>query len=169
MPYRHTQIGWITGGGLAFGTALCAVVTALSPVPWISLAVLILLASCLLLFPTLTAEVTAEVFRFHFGVWLIGRRYPLEEIESCEAVRNRWWYGWGIRLTPHGWLYNVSGLDAVQVRLKNGKTFRVGTDRPAELCEAIQRGIAGHVSLKSPTDLSAEAHAGEEHAEADGS
>jgi hypothetical protein len=56
------------------------------------------------------------------------------------GARNRWWYGWGIRLTPHGWLYNVWGLDAVEIRRTNGRTLRVGTDDAAPLVEAIRAG-----------------------------
>lgn len=57
-------------------------------------------------------------------------------------MKNPWYYGWGIRLPPHGWLFNVSGLDAVEIELAFGRTFRVGTDRPGELAEAIQKNWA---------------------------
>jgi hypothetical protein len=60
------------------------------------------------------------------------------------VVRNRWYYGWGIRITPRGWLYNVSGLDAVELALKNGKCVRIGSDEPHALARAIDhaRGAA---------------------------
>jgi hypothetical protein len=58
---------------------------------------------------------------------------------SVTPVRNRWWYGFGIRLTPHGWLYTVRGLDAIEVRLSNGRTFRVGTDDQATLVARLER------------------------------
>ena len=58
-------------------------------------------------------------------------------------MRNLWYYGWGIRYTPHGWLFNVSGLDAVELELKNGRTWRVGTDEPVELLAAIQAAAEG--------------------------
>ena len=47
---------------------------------------------------------------------------------DVEQGRNSWWYGWGIRLTPHGWMWNISGLDAVELTYRNGKKFRIGTD-----------------------------------------
>jgi len=53
-------------------------------------------------------------------------------------VRNQWWWGWGIRLIPGGWLYNVSGLDAVELKMKNGRIFRIGTDEAQRLAEFIQ-------------------------------
>ncbi len=53
------------------------------------------------------------------------------------ANHNRWYYGWGIRLTPQGWLWNVAGLDAVELTFSNGKKFRIGTDEPGKLLEAL--------------------------------
>ena len=68
-----------------------------------------------------------------------AKRVPLAEIAVCELIRIRWWYGWGIRLTPYGWLYNVSGLDAVAITLDNGRKFALGTDDPHGLVAAIRR------------------------------
>ena len=76
-----------------------------------------------------------------FGPGPIRKRFKLNEIESCQVVRNHWYYGWGIRLTPHGVLYTVSGLDAVEIKLRTGKKFRIGTDVPQELEEAIRQAI----------------------------
>lgn len=42
------------------------------------------------------------------------------------------------RMTPHGWFYNVSGLSAVEIKLKTGIKYRIGTDVPQELEEAIR-------------------------------
>jgi len=53
-------------------------------------------------------------------------------------VHNHWYYGRGIKLTPHGWLFNVSGFDAVEIQLKNGRKYRIGTDEPDALLAAIE-------------------------------
>jgi len=34
-------------------------------------------------------------------------------------------------------MYNVAGLEAVELVLASGKKFRIGTDQPAELANAI--------------------------------
>lgn len=44
-----------------------------------------------------------------FGLTPFRKRIPLSDISSCQQVRNRWYYGWGIRYIGIGWLYNVSG------------------------------------------------------------
>jgi plasmid stabilization system protein ParE len=48
-------------------------------------------------------------------------------------------YGWGIRLTPSGWMFNVSGLDAVELTLRSGKRFRIGTDDPRDVIQALEK------------------------------
>ena len=73
-----------------------------------------------------------------FGMGLIRKSVPIAEIEEVKVVRNSWLYGWGIRWTPRGWLYNVSGMEGVEIRLRNGKQFRLGSDEPHELTRAIQ-------------------------------
>jgi len=61
----------------------------------------------------------------HFGPGIIRKRVRLADIVGCEAIRIQWWYGWGIHLTPYGWLYNVSGFDAVAITLRDGQTSRL--------------------------------------------
>lgn len=89
-------------------------------------------------FYQLTVRVDESQIHAIFGIGLFRKKFLLESIESVEQVKNKWWYGFGIRYTPHGWLYNVSGLDAVELRLKNGKKVRIGTDEPDVLVEYIQ-------------------------------
>jgi hypothetical protein len=50
----------------------------------------------------------------------------------------------GIHLTPYGWLYNFSGLDAVAITLRNGRKFELGTDDPQGLVDAIRRFIGAN-------------------------
>ena len=48
-------------------------------------------------------------------------------------------FGWGIRLWfwPKMWIFNVSGFDAVELTMKNGKIYRIGTDEPDALEQAL--------------------------------
>ena len=91
------------------------------------------------LFGTLTIRVDDDWLECRFGVGLIRRRIRRADIGEVQSVRNPWWYGWGIRLTPHGWLWNVSGLSAVELTLANGKKFRLGTNEPDELEKALRK------------------------------
>lgn len=95
----------------------------------------------LLLFFRLSVKIENKILTVRFGIGFIRFKFNLEEIVSCKKVRNRWYYGFGIRLTPHGWLYNISGLDAVEIEKENGKKYRIGTKEPEKLCNEINSVI----------------------------
>lgn len=137
--YRHTQIGWVTLGALVAGALLVIVIMLTSVIHWISVVVLAILLICSILFASLNIEVTGGYVSWHFGPGFWKKRIAVSDIERVEIVQNRWYYGWGIRYTPHGWLYNVSGLAAVELHLKNGKRIRLGSDEADLLQGAIQQ------------------------------
>jgi len=90
------------------------------------------------LFYRLIVTVTEDAIRLQFGIGLIKKTIPLRSVVSAEPVRNRWWYGWGIRVYPRGWMFNISGLDAVELQLRKGPCFRIGTDDPVGLTGALR-------------------------------
>lgn len=77
-----------------------------------------------------------------FGPGLIRKSFMVADIEHTVIVRTHWYNGWGIKLIRGGWLYNVSGLDAVQISMRNGKIYQIGTDEPQQLLAAIKHAIA---------------------------
>lgn len=101
--------------------------------------VLFILTSC----TTLTASIDENYLRIKFGFGIFSRKFALDQIASVQVVKNHWYYGWGIRLWlwPKMWIYSVSGFDAVEITLKNGKVYRIGTDVPKELETAIKQSI----------------------------
>ena len=139
--YKHTQVGYLMLIALGAGIFFILGAILIQGGNWIPFAVLLLLMVCIILFATLTVEIQNNTLRWYFGPGFWRKQISLNEIQDCEVVRNRWYYGWGIRLTPHGWLYNVSGLSAVQIRLKNGKQIRIGTDTPEELYQAMRKTL----------------------------
>lgn len=144
--YEHTQKGsmmWYALGGAALIAAVIGIVVAIGePVDAvIPLSVMLVLAMALLLFFSLTVSVSSEAVCLRYGIGWIHKRFAVADIEGATVVRNRWWYGWGVKLTPHGWLYNVSGLDAVELQLASGRKVRIGTDEPEKLLAAIESVI----------------------------
>jgi hypothetical protein len=65
-------------------------------------------------------------------------RLPLGDIEKVAIVRNPWWTGFGIRARSGFRLYNVSGLDAVELHLKSHDVRRIRTDDPQGLADALK-------------------------------
>jgi hypothetical protein len=145
MQYQHTQNGKLMQVIVGCSIVFCLVIAGING--WNTSAgyslfgAVLLLLVLLWLFSSLTVEVTEEKLTHWFGPGFWKKTYNLQEIETATQVRNSWIFGWGIRITPHGWLYNVSGLDAVQIQLRSGRKFRIGTDDPQGLFDAISENI----------------------------
>ncbi len=153
--YRHRQLGTIMLAFMAPAVIVAAVVMARSPEAadarlLVLGVVLAVTAITVLLSGWLTVEVTGDSLSLRFGVGLVRRRFAIGDVAGARTVRNRWYYGWGIRYTPHGWLFNVSGLDAVEIDLATGRRYRIGTDEPQALLAAIERARAEHASRQRP-------------------
>jgi len=103
----------------------------------------ILIFLVFLCFYKLEVEVTNHAVDVRFGIGLIHRHFAISKISKATAVKNHWWMGWGIRLGLNYTLYNVSGLDAVELTLK-GQTrkIRIGTNAPDELADLINQKIS---------------------------
>lgn len=141
VQYRHTQIGYLliaVLGGALIGMGALAGATGW---PIVSLLVVAVLALCLFTFSTLTVIITDTALEFHFSARLLGRRLNLDAIHSERIVRNPWYYGWGIHATPEGWVYNVSGVKAVEVTLRDGRRYRIGTDEPDEMVARLRAAM----------------------------
>lgn len=138
--YRHTQRG-VLMVGVSLAAAGFVFYYLLNSGPAWLWAVLAVLAAVGIVFSSLTVTIDATRLMAAFAPGWPRLAVPLDDIAEALVVRNPWYYGWGIRLTPRGTLYNVSGLDAVEVRRKNGKTLRIGTDEPEILQQALARAI----------------------------
>ena len=101
----------------------------------------ITITAAMIVFHSLTVQLHPDYLKFYFGPGLFGKTIPLTNITSCTSVRNRGWYGWGIRWIPNGRLYNIAGFDAIELTLKTGKRIRIGTDQPAELADAVNSAL----------------------------
>src|SRR5207247_6281091 len=91
----------------------------------ISVVISLLLLVTIPLFCKLRIEIDDQTLLASFGIGLIKKKVPLAQIIAYAPIQIRWWYGWGIHLTPSGWLYNVSGLDAVAITSRRGLKIRL--------------------------------------------
>jgi hypothetical protein len=143
IKYEHTQIGYTI-----IWIALCvAVFVAITGIfaqggRGTFLIIEVILLICAVVFCKLTIRIDDKILQWSFGIGIVRKQVLLAEIAACESIRIRWWYGWGIHLTPYGWLCNVSGLDAVAIRLRDERKFALGTDDPQAVVDAIERLIS---------------------------
>ncbi len=143
MLYDRTQVGSILMAGnalLIFGLLL---LSKIDEARASGLIVAGVLAFFILIFGWMRVRVGEGLLDVRMGIGFVRRRVPLAEIRSARAVRNSWMHGWGLRYAPwNGWTFNVQGLDAVEVVLASGRRFRVGTDDPQGLEQAIVSRLA---------------------------
>ncbi|MBL8137743.1 MAG: hypothetical protein JNL48_14045 [Acidobacteria bacterium] len=141
MRYQHTQVGyWMAGAMVGLAAIIALRVQSLTIFGVMCLVTT--LASAL--FGTLTVIVDETSVHVRFGpVSLLRERIAVADVTHARVVRNSPLYGWGMRYIPHGRLWNVWGLDAVELQLRNGTRFRIGTNEPQELLQALRaRGIS---------------------------
>ncbi len=144
MDYEHTQSQIVLPtvvGLLAVATAVPALIYR-EPALFIAPTVLALVAVVGYAFSSLTTSVSAEAVTVAFRWGRPKRVIHVDQITAAAAVRNRWWYGWGLRIIPGGSMFNVWGLDAVHLDLDGRRDFRIGTDDPQGLAAAINRRLA---------------------------
>jgi hypothetical protein len=161
MKYRHRQFSIITTDFLAAGMIINLIfwlapesfIDKFFPVEeifggstqyWREIIIAVNFFMFLLIanFSSLLIEINNKSLRWYFGIGAPFKIIMLNDIKQFSIVRNKWWHGWGIRRIKKGWLYSVSGLDAVQLVLKNGKIIRLGTDEVKKLAKKIDSQLA---------------------------
>lgn len=143
MLYKHTQIGYLIIFALFAVTLLFGIILTRIGFNLIFLALMFSIMFIIVSFTSLNVTIDEKYLRIKFGWGIYSKCFTLKEITSAKSVKNHWYYGWGIRF----WfwsrmvIFNVSGLDAIEIKMKNGKIYRIGTDEPKKLERAILQTI----------------------------
>lgn len=150
MNYQLTQVGWPIRVSMLGGALGLAATAVLVPEP-ATIRLLLLIAAVVMfcsgwVFGSLSIQVDRDHLHWHFGAGWPCRSIALESVTGVETTRTRFWEGWSIHRTRRGWLYNVSGYDAVLIRRRDGSTFLLGTDEPRRLKDAIDQARTGRRS-----------------------
>ena len=94
------------------------------------------------LFYQMKIELEGKWLTITFGIGWIKKSIDLNEIESTTIVKNPWYYGLGIKIIRNGMLYNVHGLQAVEMKYRHSsKVVRVGAPDNCKLKNAIDKAI----------------------------
>lgn len=106
-------------------------------------AVMALVLFVLASFSSLTVSVGEQSVKIRFGWGIFRKTFLLAQVATVKQVRNPWYYSWGIHywLWPKMWIFNIAGSGAVELTMKNGKLYRIGTNEPEKLEAAIKQGV----------------------------
>lgn len=148
VTYEHTQVGGTMIVALLVPALVLFVAAALTRETALIVVGVILLA-VLSQMATLTTKIADGVLDVRMGPGLIRRRIGLRDVQQVAVIGRLWLWGWGIRLTRHGWQWNVSGIRGVELTWRNGRRFRIGSDEPEALAAAIASWLdkGAHVHL----------------------
>ena len=141
MDYDHTQTGYLIIIALILVALLFGFIFTQIEFHYALLVLMIAILLLLTSFLTLNVTVNKNYLRIKFGYGIFSKSFKIKEITSVKAVRNKWYYGWGIRFwwKPRMIIYNISGYNAVEIKLKNRRIYRIGTDEPKQLEQAIKK------------------------------
>jgi len=107
---------------------------------------------CLLIFYKISIYINETYISFKLGIGLVSKKYLIADIKSCKPVKNEPLFGIGIKIIPNGMLYNVSGLQAIELTFKNRKSkIRIGTNQPEEIASTINKMIENEKSESTST------------------
>ena len=133
MKYTEKQIGWIVIVPI-LGILVLLLISYINqwgnnPISYSGLLIIsLILIISLLLFFQMKTSIDNEQIQISFGIGLIKKTIAIQNIEQIEVVRNKWIDGLGIRKIKNGWLYNIQGLNAIELKMKNSKSIiRIGT------------------------------------------
>ena len=143
MKYRHTQIGYLIIFVLLATIVFFGIILIQNNFNPFILAFMFFILIILASFASLDVVIDENYLQIKFGYGIYRKHFVLKEIISARTVRNHWYYGWGIRIWfwPYMLIYNISGFDAVEIKMKNDKIYRIGTDEPKKLEQAILQVI----------------------------
>jgi len=158
MKYQQRQLSFVIIGILAMGMAANAIfifAPELLPQPFKSIEALyqtgiesweyyaytinVLIFLTMLNFCSMTIAIDKQKIVWGFLLKVPTKSILLKNITSVTVVKNRWWTGWGIRKVAKGWLYNVSGFDAIEINEKSGKVTRLGSADAKNLARKLNK------------------------------
>ena len=106
--------------------------------PSLALTASILVAAVLFLgLRSLMVTVTPSEVELAYSLGWPSKRIERSRILSVEPLEVPWWHGGGIHLISRGWLWNVWGIETVQLTFSDGSRLLIGTDDPEGLTSVL--------------------------------
>lgn len=133
--YKHSQLG--TSLVVLLTIPMVIVFFFSSGDPTVKITIYCIMSFLILNFYRLKTVINNEYITVSFGLGLIRKKIKLESIASVELLKTSILCGWGIRIMNDGTLYNVSGREAVKIKLKDGTAVAIGTNDVKNLMNSI--------------------------------
>ncbi|MEL4242709.1 hypothetical protein [Shewanella xiamenensis] len=99
---------------------------------------IVILSIILLMTFKLRVSIEDKKLTLSYGIGLFKKRFDLSDIANVSMVKNKWYCGWGMRISSEGAIYNISGFDGVKIDFRSGVSIVVGTNEPLELYQALK-------------------------------
>jgi hypothetical protein len=143
MRYEHVQYGY-----WGVGTVLFMLIMGVLTLPetfddstlagWAVTATLVVVAAITVWFSRLTVTIEDTQLTASFGPGRPRKNVDLSDVATTMPVRNAWIQGWGLRKISGGWMYNVWGLDAIELTMASSERVRIGTNDTDNLLASIR-------------------------------
>lgn len=134
--YKRTQYGSLT---LALTANLLMLVNNIIPNGYPILTfVFATVALFGLAFGSFCIEIKNEKIHWYFGLTILGGSANLRDVAYCVPVSLTGERVWNVEETNHGTHYNIGGKSAVEIGLRSGERFLLGTENPRHLVEVIR-------------------------------
>ena len=134
--YKHTQYGSLT---LALTANLLMLVNNILPGGYPILTAVFAAAAIFgLAFASFCVEIKNDKLYWYFGFSVLGGSVSLRDVAYCVPVSLSGERVWNVEETNHGTHYNIGGKSAVEIGLRSGERFLLGTDNPRHLVEVIR-------------------------------
>ena len=149
MRYKKSQYGWLMIGIFAPITLFLIFAYLFqwgnNPITLVPFIIITLLFGIILaIFYKLTIAIDGSALKIIYGIGWIKFSFQIDSLISTRTTRIPWYYGLGIKATPRGMLYNIQGLNAVEIRfVSNGvnRFVMVGTPEPKRLCQELEEAF----------------------------
>lgn len=106
--------------------------------PSLALTTSILVTAVLFLgFRSLMVTVTPSELELAYSLGWPSKRLERSRIVSVEPLEVPWWDDGGIGLISKGWMWNIWGIETVQLTFSDGRRLLIGTDDPEGLTSAL--------------------------------
>lgn len=148
--YRNTQFAWVIWLLLAFIASFTTLAIYLTGTNIAFVGFLVILAIVAFIFYGLTVEVNPQqqTLSWWFGPSVAKITLKFDDIDYVQPVKNSLRHGLGMRISTDGWVYTVAGFDALEVVMKDGTKYRVGTNDKTKLVAAMESKLINKQSAE---------------------